>query len=83
VKRETSLLPVPLVLQMRPALEMTDDQFFDFCQLNRDYRFERSAQGELVIILLMLLMSIYRVQIPLIKRNLLAFLIQLRKAIVT
>ena len=39
----------PLVLQMRPAFEMTDDQFFDFCQLNRDYRIERSANGELII----------------------------------
>lgn len=40
----------PLVLQMFPAIEMTDDQFFEFCQLNRDLRIERTAKGELVII---------------------------------
>lgn len=39
----------PLVLQMSPAIEMTDDQFFEFCQLNRDLRIERTVKGELVI----------------------------------
>lgn len=39
----------PLVLQMSPAIEMTDDQFFEFCQLNRDLRIERTAKGELII----------------------------------
>ncbi|MBO1347005.1 MAG: Uma2 family endonuclease [Hormoscilla sp. GUM202] len=28
---------------------MTADQFFDFCQLNRDYRIERTASGEIII----------------------------------
>jgi Uma2 family endonuclease len=39
----------PLVLQMSPVIEMTDDQFFEFCQLNRDLRIERSTKGELII----------------------------------
>lgn len=39
----------PLVLQMSPAIEMTDDQFFEFCQLNRNLRIERTAKGELII----------------------------------
>ncbi|MCT7960594.1 Uma2 family endonuclease [Laspinema sp. D1] len=39
----------PLVLQMSPAIEMTDEQFFDFCQQNRDYRIERTATGEVII----------------------------------
>lgn len=39
----------PLVLQMSPAIEMTDEQFFDFCQQNRDYRIERTSQGEIII----------------------------------
>jgi len=39
----------PLVLQMSPAIEMTDNQFFEFCQLNRDLRIERTVKGELVI----------------------------------
>jgi len=34
---------------MRPILDMTDDEFFDFCQLNRDLRLERTAEGDLVI----------------------------------
>jgi Uma2 family endonuclease len=40
----------PLVLQMSPAIEMTDQQFFTFCQQNRDYRIERTATGEITII---------------------------------
>lgn len=39
----------PVVLQIRPALEMDDNQFFAFCQLNRDWRIERTAEGELII----------------------------------
>lgn len=39
----------PIVLQMRPVFEMTDEQFFEFCQLNRDYRIERTATGEMII----------------------------------
>jgi Uma2 family endonuclease len=39
----------PLVLQLYPAIQLTDDQFFEFCQLNRDFRIERTAKGELLI----------------------------------
>lgn len=39
----------PLRLRLPPAVVMTDEQFFDFCQLNRDLRIERNAAGELVI----------------------------------
>ncbi len=37
------------VLQFRPFLNMDDDQFFDFCQANRDVRIERSKDGEIII----------------------------------
>ncbi|WP_373526456.1 Uma2 family endonuclease [Nostoc sp.] len=30
-------------------IDLTDDQFFQVCQKNRDYRFERTASGELLI----------------------------------
>jgi Uma2 family endonuclease len=40
---------VPMVLQLQPAIAMTDEQFYEFCQLNRDLRIERNAAGELVI----------------------------------
>lgn len=39
----------PVVLQMRPIVDLDDDQFFAFCQLNRDWRIERTAEGELVV----------------------------------
>ena len=42
---------LPLVLQLHPAIQLTDDQFFDFCQQNRDLRIERNAKGELSIML--------------------------------
>ncbi|MDQ3236134.1 MAG: Uma2 family endonuclease [Actinomycetota bacterium] len=38
-----------VVLQMRPAMEMNEEQFFEFCQLNRDWRIARSAEGKLEI----------------------------------
>ncbi|MGF1988917.1 MAG: Uma2 family endonuclease [Nostoc sp. ZfuVER08] len=39
----------PLVLQIPPSMQMTDEQFFEFCQVNRDLRIERNKFGELVI----------------------------------
>jgi len=39
----------PVVLRINPVLEMTDDQFFGFCQLNDDLRLERTAEGDIVI----------------------------------
>ena len=32
-----------------PARPMTQDEFFDFCQQNADTRFERTAEGEIII----------------------------------
>jgi Uma2 family endonuclease len=37
------------VLQFSPFLEIDDDQFFEFCQANRDVRIERNSQGEVII----------------------------------
>ena len=36
----------PVILHPEP---MTDDEFFDFCQLYPDFRIERTAQGEIII----------------------------------
>jgi Uma2 family endonuclease len=36
-------------IQLAPAVPMTQDQFFEFCQQNSDKRFERTADGELII----------------------------------
>lgn len=38
-----------LCLKLSPAVPMTPDQFFDFCQQNRKLRIERTARGELLI----------------------------------
>ena len=38
-----------LILNLHPAIELTDEQFFQLCQNNRDLRLERTAEGELVI----------------------------------
>ncbi len=38
-----------LILNLRPTIELTDEQFFQLCQHNQDLRIERTAQGELII----------------------------------
>ncbi len=40
---------MPVVLHVPTTLEMTQDQFFEFCQANRDFRIERTAEGDLLI----------------------------------
>jgi Uma2 family endonuclease len=40
---------LPLVLRTRPVLDLTEDQFFAFCQLNGDLQIERNAEGDLEI----------------------------------
>jgi Uma2 family endonuclease len=39
----------PLVLRLRPAVELSEDQLFELCQINRDLRIERNAAGELLL----------------------------------
>jgi Uma2 family endonuclease len=39
----------PLVLHLAPVIEVSEQQFFELCQLNRDLRIERTSQGDLVI----------------------------------
>ncbi len=36
-------------IKLTPELEMTDDQFYDLCVANPDLKFERNAQGDLLI----------------------------------
>ncbi|MHC5723059.1 MAG: Uma2 family endonuclease [Nostoc sp.] len=43
------MLSSPLVVQIPPSMQMTDEQFFDFCQVNRDLRIERNQFGEISI----------------------------------
>lgn len=41
---------MPTIIKLHPATQMSDDQFFEFCQTNADYRFERTANREIVIL---------------------------------
>lgn len=36
-------------LILEPPLTFTDEQFYDLCQRNRDLRFERTAEGEIIV----------------------------------
>ena len=52
IRNEESLHQVewqPVVLHLQPVVELEDDQFFELCQINRDLRIERNAQGALLI----------------------------------
>jgi Uma2 family endonuclease len=38
-----------LTVNLKSVIEMTDEQFFELCQNNPELRFERNANGELII----------------------------------
>jgi Uma2 family endonuclease len=38
-----------IVLNLKPFVDLSDDQFYQLCQNHRDLKFERTAQGELII----------------------------------
>lgn len=38
-----------MVLRTSPALEMDDEQLFEFCRINREWRIERTVEGDLEI----------------------------------
>ena len=40
----------PLILHLGPVLQkMSDSEFFEFFQLNKDWRFERTSEGDLIM----------------------------------
>src|SRR5437879_259180 len=39
---------MPVVLRIRPILEMDESQFFALCQQNQALRLERTAEGDLI-----------------------------------
>ncbi|MBD2437738.1 Uma2 family endonuclease [Nostoc sp. FACHB-110] len=43
------MLSSPLVIQMPLSMQMTDEQFFEFCQINRDLRIECNQFGEISV----------------------------------
>ncbi len=42
-------VPPPLVLRLRPVVELTEDQLLELSSLNRDLRLELTAEGELIV----------------------------------
>jgi Uma2 family endonuclease len=38
-----------VVLRLKPVITLTDDQLFELCQLNRDWRIEYTAEGKLIV----------------------------------
>ena len=52
-ERQPDVLPAAagaaLVLRLRPAVDLTREQFFQFCQLNPEVRIERLAEGDVAI----------------------------------
>ena len=48
VLTEPQLTPY-VTLHLSPAIELSDDEFFELCQINRDLRFERTAEGDIII----------------------------------
>lgn len=38
-----------ITLNLDPIIHLTDEQFYQLCQTNRDVKFERTAQGELIV----------------------------------
>jgi Uma2 family endonuclease len=44
---DVAAINLPPILEL--TIDLTNEQFFELCQKNRDYRFERTASGELLI----------------------------------
>lgn len=44
---DVTTISLPPTLEL--MIDLTDEQFFELCLKNRDYRFERTANGELII----------------------------------
>lgn len=44
---DVAAINLPPILEL--SIDLTDEQFFELCQKNRDYRFERTASGEVLI----------------------------------
>ncbi|MEL6780669.1 MAG: Uma2 family endonuclease, partial [Cyanobacteria bacterium J06597_16] len=39
----------PIVLDLNPFIQLTDEQFYQLCQNHRDIKFERNAHGALIV----------------------------------
>ena len=46
---ETEAREPYLTIHLSPALDLTDEQFFELCQINSDLRLERNAKGDIIV----------------------------------
>ena len=49
IKAQPAIESSLLLLHLHPVIDMTDSQFFELCQMNRDLRIEQTAKGDLII----------------------------------
>ena len=49
LETEQTIGALPILFRFAPAIEIPDGKLFELCQLNRDYRIERTAKGALSI----------------------------------
>jgi len=49
VVTETEPREAYLTIHLSPAINLTDEQFFELCQINQDLRFERTAKGDIIV----------------------------------
>ncbi|MBI1928352.1 Uma2 family endonuclease [Candidatus Poribacteria bacterium] len=49
IDTQPTIEPSPLLVRLHPVIDMTDNQFFELCQINRDLRLEQTAKGDLII----------------------------------
>ncbi len=45
----TNVVLLPIVVHLKPVLNLSDEQLYDFSQINRDLQIERNAREELII----------------------------------
>lgn len=38
-----------LILHFLPVIQLTNDQFFHFCQINREFQIERTCEGDIIV----------------------------------
>src|SRR5437870_3836990 len=41
--------PERMIVHTRPVFDLDDEQFFQFCRINRDLQIERTAEGDIII----------------------------------
>jgi len=49
IKVSSQIEVLPVILRLPPVTNLTDDQLYELCQINRDLRIERTAEGDLLI----------------------------------